>query len=149
MLGQAFKRSLRSNEPTAPRVSDLPAMVASTTGKIELESVEEGREFKGVEDLIRKGVTNVFRRYYSPAEFDEVLERFDEGYEVRTGSDLPSAAYGGALETLGNMGELIKRIEPSDEPAAVASAIEFLLEGLHLNRKLNRDQVAGQFLYRG
>ena len=149
MVGNAFKRSLRSGEPTSPRVSDLPAIVASTTGKIELESVEEGREFKVVEDLIKKGVTNVFRRYYSPAEFDEVLERFEEGYEVRTGSDLPSAAYGEAAEALGNIGDLIRRIEPSDDPSAMASAIEFLLEGLHLNRKLNRDQVAGQFLYRG
>ncbi len=111
--------------------------------------MEEGREFKVVEDLIKKGVTNVFRRYYSPAEFDEVLERFEEGYEVRTGSDLPSAAYGDVAESLGNIGELIQRIEPSDDPSAVASAIEFLLEGLHLNRKLNRDQVSGQFLYRG
>ena len=31
--------------------------------------------------------------------------------ELRS-SDLPSGAYGGALEKLGNIGELIKRIEP-------------------------------------
>ncbi len=149
ILGNAFKRSLRSKEPASPRVSDLPAMVASTTGKIELESVEEGREFKVVEDLIKKGVTNVFGRYFSAAEFGEVLEKFDEGLQLRAGSDISSSTYADKLAQLGNMGELIKRVEPSEEPAAIASAIEFLLEGLHLNRKLNRDQVSGQFLYRG
>ena len=39
MLSAAFKRSLRHDEPASPRVSDLPSIVASTTGKIEMESV--------------------------------------------------------------------------------------------------------------
>jgi magnesium chelatase subunit I len=35
------------------------------------------------------------------------------------------------------------------DPAAVASALEFVLEGLHLSRKLNKDKKAGQTSYRG
>jgi hypothetical protein len=31
----------------------------------------------------------------------------------------------------------------------VASAVEFVLEGLHLSRKLNKDIHAGRFRYRG
>lgn len=150
MLGNAFKRSLRSNEPTSPRISDLPTMIPSTTGKIELESVEDGRETKVVEDLIKKGVTNIFGRYFNAREFDDVLSKFEEdGLEVEAGSDIPSKLYADKLALMGNMPEMVKRIESSEEPAAVASAIEFVLEGLHLNRKLNRDQVAGRFLYRG
>ena len=48
MVGTAFKRSLRQGEKAVPRISDLPAIVASTTGKIEMESVEDGREAKVV-----------------------------------------------------------------------------------------------------
>ena len=34
------------------------------------------------------------------------------------------------------------------EAALVASAIEFLLEGLHLARRLNKDRLGGAVLYR-
>jgi hypothetical protein len=33
------------------------------------------------------------------------------------------------------------------DPAAVASALEFVLEGLHLSRKLNKSAHAGQTRY--
>jgi len=33
-------------------------------------------------------------------------------------------------------------------PATTAAALEFLLEGLHLNRKLNKDVQAGHHRYR-
>ena len=36
----------------------------------------------------------------------------------------------------------------SEEPAVVASAVEFLLEGLHLARRLNKERVAGSTVYR-
>ena len=34
------------------------------------------------------------------------------------------------------------------EPALVASAVELLLEGLHLHRRLNKDRVATGVVYR-
>ena len=149
LLGNAFKRSLRHKERASPRISDLPAIVASTTGKIELESVEEGRESKVVDDLIKKAVLNVFGRHYNAREFDEVLLAFENGAVFQTGSSAPSADYVKKLARLDGMPDMIRRIEPSDEPAAVASAVEFVLEGLHLNRRLNRDQGDGNYVYRG
>ena len=149
LLGNAFKRSLRQKEAASPRVSDLPAIVASTTGKVELESVEEGRESKIVEDLTKKAVLNIFGRYFNPREFDDVLAKFEEGLAVETGSSIPSSEYAERLPLLGSLPELARRIEPSSEPAAIASVVEFVLEGLHLNRKLNRDHVAGKYIYRG
>ena len=44
-------------------------------------------------------------------------------------------------------GEVNTRCPPL--PAAVASAVEFVLEGLHLSRKLNKDVKSGQTSYRG
>ena len=60
MVSNAFKRSLRHNEMAAPRISDLIAISASTIGKIEMESVEEGREPRVVENLIKKAALKVF-----------------------------------------------------------------------------------------
>ena len=31
----------------------------------------------------------------------------------------------------------------------MASAAEFVLEGLHLNKRLNKDKIGGRFQYRG
>ena len=149
LLGNAFKRSLRLKEPSSPRISDLRTIVSSTTGKIELESAEEGREFKVVEDLIKKAVLNVFGSYYKASEFDQVVASFEGGLVVEAGSNAPSADYQKKAPLMGDMSELIGRIETSQEPAAIASAVEFALEGLHLSRRLNRDVVAGNYLYRG
>ncbi|MDP7534968.1 MAG: magnesium chelatase, partial [SAR202 cluster bacterium] len=147
IVGNAFKRSLRLREKAAPRVSDLPAIVASTTGKVEMESVEEGREYKVVDDLIKKAVLNTFGRYFNPREFIDVLARFEEGLVIETGADVQSDAYTTKLPQLANLQEMVDRIEPSDDPASVASAIELILEGLHLNRRLNRDQSGGTYVY--
>ena len=147
ILSAAFKRSLRHKEAASPRISDLSAIVASTTGKIELESVEEGREFRVIEDLVKKSVLNTFGRYYQARQFSDLTERFEDGLIVETGSDIPSAQYAHAYANIGEAAGLIKRIEKSEEPAAVASAIEFVLEGLHLNRRLNCDRAGGQYIY--
>ena len=147
VIGSAFKRSLRLHEKAAPRVSDLPAIVASTNGKVEMESVEEGREFKVVDGLVKKAVQNTFGRYFSPREFGAVLTRFEEGLEIQTGANVPSDDYAGKLPQMANMREMLNRIEESDDPAAIASAVEFILEGLYLNRRLNRDQTGGHIIY--
>ena len=147
ILSAAFKRSLRHKEAASPRISDLSAIVASTTGKIELESVEEGREFRVIEDLVKKSVLNIFGRYYQARQFSDLTERFEDGLVVETGSDIPSAQYAHAYANIGEAAALIKAIEQSEEPAAVASAIEFVLEGLHLNRRLNCDREGGQYIY--
>ena len=149
MIGSAFKRSLRLDETACPRVSDLPAIVASTNGKVEMESVEEGREFKVVDGLVKKAVQNTFGRYFSPREFSAVLTRFEEGLAIETGSDVPSDAYAVKLPEMANMREMVSRIESSHDPAAIASAVEFILEGLYLNRRLNRDQTGGHIVYSG
>ena len=97
VIGSAFKRSLRLQENSSPRVSDLPAIVASTNGKVEMESVEEGREFKVVDGLVRKAVQNLFSRYFTAREFEAVLTRFDEGLTIEAGTDIPSQTYVNSL----------------------------------------------------
>ena len=149
ILSAAFKRSLRHDEPASPRVSDLPAIVASTTGKIEMESVEEGREIRVIDDLVKKAVLNTFGRYYQARQFTDLTERFEDGLTIETGSDKSSTDYMSGYANMGEAAELLKDIEESEDAAAIASAVEFVLEGLHLNRRLNCDRVGGQYIYSG
>jgi magnesium chelatase subunit I len=37
----------------------------------------------------------------------------------------------------------------SEDPGVVASAVEFLLEGLHLTKRLNKESAGARATYRG
>ncbi|MBI4236351.1 MAG: magnesium chelatase, partial [Chloroflexi bacterium] len=146
----AVRRAIRLRENSAaPRVSDLVYIPASTAGKIELESVEEGREPRIIEDLSKRAILNTFNHYFNVHELDELVRRFDEGLTVDTGDLVPARSYVGWANDLPGVNEAVKRLEVGEMPAPVASAVEFILEGLHLNRRLNKDRHEGGFRYRG
>ncbi|MDE2900909.1 MAG: magnesium chelatase, partial [Chloroflexota bacterium] len=147
----ALRRAIRYNESQAvPRVSDLPFIIASTLGKLELETVEDGREGRVVDELTKKAVLNVFNRHFDTDDFIELQIRFEEGLEVETGSEVPSFAYSERLGAEGGLAPMLQRfgIDPAKQEALFASGAEFVLDGLHLNRKLNRDRVEGRHRYR-
>ncbi len=150
VVSNALRRSLRLGEARiVPRVSDLPAMYATTAGKIELESVEDGREPKVVDDLTKKAVLAVFNRHFSAEDFEGMLQSFDGGLVAEFGSEVSSQAYVDLLPQLDGLSSSLATLGLPDDPAATASAMEFVLEGLHLNRRLNREVVGGKYLYRG
>lgn len=149
LVANALKRAIRLNEKEAtPRISDLPALIASTMGKIELESVGESREDKVVEKLIQHAVVNVFGRYFNVAEFEEVIAAFDAGRKIEASPLTPSMDYVLASAQSRAMKNALQKIHAQGNPAVVASGVEFVLEGLHLNRKLNKDRTATGIRYR-
>ena len=93
LAAAALKRAVRLGEPAAaPRISDLPAVVASTAGKIELETLgDETREDRVVEKLVARAVVNVFNRHFALSELAPLIERFEEeGLEAEVGEFVPS-----------------------------------------------------------
>jgi magnesium chelatase subunit I len=60
---------------------------------------------------------------------------------------MPSMDYVMQLSHLDGLKEAVDKLGVGGNPAAVASAVEFILEGLHLNRKLNKDAGAGPAKY--
>jgi magnesium chelatase subunit I len=60
---------------------------------------------------------------------------------------MPSADYVKQLGQAHALQSAVKKLGATD-PASTASALEFLLEGLHLHRKLNKDVQAGRQRYR-
>ena len=151
MVANAVRRALRTGEPVAvPRVSDLSALTPSTQGKIEVEALEEGREDEVVAHLVSAAVLAVFRRRVTLADPAAVVASFDAGVVVHAGDDLPAAEY---LEVLAELPALEPPtralVAPAAEsPALLASALEFLLEGLHLTKRLNKDASGPRALYR-
>ncbi|CAN5624169.1 sigma 54-interacting transcriptional regulator [soil metagenome] len=147
----ALKRAVRLGEPSgAPRISDLPALVASTAGKVELESIgDEVAEERVVDRLLARAVVNVFNRRASIDELEPVVEAFESGLVLETGERVGSTDYVRWAREVEGLGEAIGRLGAGESDAVVASAVEFLLEGLHLNRRLNKDRTADGARYRG
>ena len=152
----ALKRAVRLGESTgAPRVSDLGAVLASTAGKVELESVgDETPEERIVERLITKALHGTFGRSLDPDELDEVVEAFDDGLVIETGDRVPSRDYVHWMHEVPGLSGAVRALDPdamTGDPAdasRVASAVEFILEGLHLQRRLNKDHGATGVVYR-
>ncbi len=149
VLSNALKRAIRTGESQAvPRVSDLGAAIASTGGKVELESFGDTREDKILEKIISGAVLAVWNRTFSPSEFQALTEAFDNGARIEVSDRLPSSEYTRQASELPNLSEAVRKLGAAGSPAAVASAVEFVLEGLHLNRRLNKDRVDGVVQYK-
>jgi len=151
----ALKRAVRLREPLAvPRVSDLGAVIASTVGKVEMESVgDDAPEERVVERLITRALFATFSRHASVEELESVIEAFEDGFTVETGDMTPSREYVAWMREVPGLAGAVRRLgafdatDGAEEPAMVASAVEFLLEGLHLARRLNKDRVPGGTVY--
>jgi magnesium chelatase subunit I len=81
--------------------------------------------------------------------FRDALTEFDGGTILHTGDDVASADYVTALAGLPALRAAVLPLAGSETPAAVASAVELVLEGLHLSRRLNKDAAGSRATYRG
>jgi magnesium chelatase subunit I len=151
LVANATRRALRNGETEAvPRISDLQALVSSTQGKVEIESLEEGREEILLSQLLSAAVLLVFRRRVQLDEPQAVIGAFDADTVVHAGDDLPATAYAGTLAQMPPLSApVLKLTGGSEDPGVVASAVEFLLEGLHLTKRLNKEAAGTRATYRG
>ncbi len=150
MVANATRRALRSgDDEVVPRVSDLESLVASTAGKIEFETVDDGREEQVLDRIVKAATLETFRSVCSPEKLTPLVTAFDGGLVVHTGDDVPAADYAKLLTELPGLPDALAELEVGETPAGVASAVEFILEGLHLAKRLNKDAIGGKATYRG
>jgi magnesium chelatase subunit I len=150
LVANAARRSLILGEDTVvPRVSDLDALASSTAGKIEIEAIEEGREGQIVEHLLRAAVLTVFRRHLAVETLGSVVDGFGEGMVVHAGEDVSAADYVALCDGIDGLAAAVAQLAGDDaSPAATAAAVEFVLEGLHLSKRLNKDAAGSRATYR-
>ncbi len=149
LLGNALRRSIIHGEQyVCPRTSDLPYIMASFSGKIELETFEEGRESRVTDDLTRRGVLRVFGGVFEVDELERIVTAFDMGNTAETSSEKPASEYLAMLAQVDGLADAVKKVTTDERPEVVASAVEFILEGLHLNRRLNCERTSAGYLYR-
>ncbi|MBC7375339.1 MAG: magnesium chelatase, partial [Frankiales bacterium] len=149
VAASAVRRAAITGETQAvARVCDLPSVVAASRGKVEFESAEEGRELEVLHHLLRRATADAFRALLAGTDLSGLQGCFDEGATVETGDLVPAADLLGRLGTIPGLSTVLARLGVEQEsPGLVAAAVEFALEGLHLNRRLAKDEVAGKTVY--
>jgi magnesium chelatase subunit I len=150
LLANAQRRAISTGETeVVPRVSDLPYVIPAIAGKVEFETVEDGKEEQILDKLIQGAILAVFNRYYSVSDFDELVTRFKAGISVEVGDMMPSVNYEKLVKQVEGLAEHVKKVEAKPSAPVTASVVEFILEGLHLNKRLNKDRVGPKVSYRG
>lgn len=148
LLANALRRAIAVGEPdVVPRISDLPFIMPSLQGKIEFEAMEEGREEKIMERLFQDATKAVFSRFTEGINLEPLAVQFANGIHATTGESIPSNEYEDIIKKIDGLAEAVEHLVPGANTASRASAVEFMLEGLHINQMLNKNRVGGRITY--
>ena len=150
IIACAERRALLLGEKEAvPRLTDLPALRASMGGKMELEYAgSEKSENEILDSLGKRAVLSVFEEVCGGFDLESVVRAFDDGWKVEVGDELPAKEYAEGLDNIAGLRKAVELLGCGSSPARIAAAVELVLEGLHLQNKLNRE-VAGRRLTYG
>ncbi len=166
LISNAERRSILMNDNIiVPRITDLAYVVSGVTGKVELvfEGEEEGIS-KVAKALIGKAVKTVFKKYFPDpnarqkkgrndevqppkikTEYDDILEWFAKGNTISLTDTMSFEAYSKELSRIPRLKEFTARhiLIPETDRFSLASAMEFVLDGLHQHSKLAKEEEFG------
>ncbi len=93
VVANALRRALRTHDTAVvPRVSDLVAMVQSTQGKIEFDTMDDSDADQVIAALVSLAVRQCFADVLLE-EAPDIVEAFNDEVIVHVGDDLPDADY--------------------------------------------------------
>ena len=148
IVANALRRALSHKEKEViPRISDLPYIIPSTSGKVEFETIEDCQEEEIITKLVENATVTVFNRFFNIPELEEIVTRFQSGVSIEVGESIASKEYTKIVKQISDLKAPIEKLEMTGA-GNVASAVEFIFEGLHLNKRLNKDHVGSKMLYR-
>ncbi|MBM4168786.1 MAG: magnesium chelatase [Ignavibacteria bacterium] len=161
LVSNAERRALQHNETKiVPRLCDLPHALPAMTGKIELvfEGEQEGT-LKVGRALVGKAIRQVFRQYFpdplrkrqrraegeqaEDSVYAPLLRWFESGNRIEVSDDMPVRAYLEELNRVKSLRDITLRQMKIDEKNIheLASAMEFVLDGLHQCSRIAKDEV--------
>ncbi|HVF20356.1 MAG TPA: magnesium chelatase [Mycobacteriales bacterium] len=151
VAASAVRRAALTGEPSpTARVVDLPSAVTSSRGKVEFDQLEEGRENEILLHLLRRAVADTFRARLTGADLAGLVARFDDGGTVESGELVPAEELLRRIGPVAGLAQLLGRLgvhEGQETPGQAAAALELAMEGLHLNKRLSKDELPGRTVY--
>ena len=155
---------LGESDPVA-RVGDTVTVTATLRGKVEFESEGEGREIEILDHLLRRAIAETWRTRLGGLDLTGFAAAASGDQGIAAGEAVPAAELLAQLGTVPGLAAVLRRLdgrsdgtgrhteaEPAElpRPAEVAAAAEFVLEGLHLTRRLAKDVLDdGRVVYGG
>jgi len=121
-------------------------------GKVEFEADGEGREVEILDHLLRRSVAETWRSRLGGLDLAGFVGLVAEGEGIASGDAVASSQLLGQVGTVPGLAAVLQRLGVDDvpRPAQAAAAVEFVLEGLHLTRRLAKDVMAdGRTIYGG
>jgi magnesium chelatase subunit I len=147
-----------------PRVSDFDNIMSACRGKIELLLVEDpDAEDKLIKALVGEAVRNIGGNYFELHDLEPVVAQFSGArVKIEIGDDVPAVDVVASAETIDGLLAAARNVcrqaesetsgtvgEKSEtDPAHLASAIEFVLEALHVNDKLSKYEYQQRTYYK-
>jgi magnesium chelatase subunit I len=125
-------------------------VTSTLRGKVEFESGEEGREVEILAHLLRTSTADTFRARMSGIDLSGFINLVAEGDIVTTGELVSADEILQQVGTVPGLAKMLGRLDLGDAPTKgeAASGIEFVLEGLHLTRRMSKAQTdEGRTLY--
>jgi magnesium chelatase subunit I len=150
VAASALRRGARVGEALAvARVCDVPTVVPTLLGKVEFEMGEEGREAEVVQHLLRVAVAETFRHRLVGLDLSGFTDVFAEGATVETGELVPADELLRQVGTVPGLSKVLVALGHGDDatPGEAAAAVELVLEGLHLTRRIDKESVGGRAVY--
>ncbi|WSN12220.1 magnesium chelatase [Micromonospora sp. NBC_01699] len=123
------------------RVGDAVSVTSTLRGKVEFESGEEGREVEILGHLLRAATAETFRDRLAGLDLSGFINLVAEGSVIETGELVGAADLLRQVGTVPGLAKALDRLGLGDAPTPgeAAAGIEFVLEGLHLTRRLAKD----------
>ncbi len=152
VAASALRRAAVAGEEVAvARVVDLAAVVSTCRGKVEFDHLEEGREAEILAHLLRRSVAETYRARLGGTDLSGLLAKFEDGGSVETGELVPAAELLRRIGPVSGLSAILARLglEGRETPGLAAAALEFAMEGLHLAKRLAKDELPGRAVYGG
>lgn len=148
IIANALRRYLIFGEDwIVPRITDLAYIRASTSGKIELEALMESGERPVISELVDKAVREIFDAVMRQYDFSLFLRNFTGSRGVIVSDMISGKDYWQQADHLDGLTMVFEHFG-ADTPELRASALELILEGLHLAGKLGKEEIDGKIRYR-
>ncbi|GAA1037453.1 ATP-binding protein [Virgisporangium ochraceum] len=142
IAASALRRHALLDETEAvARIGDAVTVTSTLRGKVEFESGEEGRETEILAHLLRTATAETFRARLAGIDLSGFTGLVAEDQVIETGELVAARDVLQQVGTVPGLAKVLDRLGFGDAPTAgqAASGIEFVLEGLHLSRRLSKD----------
>lgn len=146
LIANAYRRALMLNEAeVVPRISDLDYIAPSFQGKVEFEAMEDGQEDKLTTRIIQAATKAVFDRRHELSDLQVIADAFNDGLTIEIGEAVYAEDYITIIDKIPGLADRLTATTTGTR----AAEVEFILEGLHLNKLLNKYAVSGRATYSG